>query len=71
MKSLSLFGFVTSVKHWEDWGVFIRNQNGYLQIRHATLLVLIRIQYNFELLVILTSFEHVSVLIWSMFSLKD
>jgi hypothetical protein len=22
MKSLSVFGFVTSVKHWEDWGGF-------------------------------------------------
>jgi hypothetical protein len=22
LKSLSVFGFVTSVKHWEDWGGF-------------------------------------------------
>jgi hypothetical protein len=41
--------------------VFIRNQNGYLQIRHVTFLVLIQ---DFILVLF-----HVSVLIWSMFSL--
>jgi hypothetical protein len=41
--------------------VFIRNQNGYSQIRHVTFLVLIQ---DFILVLF-----HVSVLIWSMFSL--
>jgi hypothetical protein len=44
MKSLSLFGFVTSVNLSIEKieVVFIRNQNGYLQVRHVSLFVLIQ-----------------------------